>query len=145
MINFKPISIIIILFFIGFTGHSQIAVSGFSNYAVGFNTNKNRDVSAELKVFTNYYFAEMPIEANVFYNFETKEYHRFSIGLGVNLSPFRGFDEINSFVVPATLEIFPIKNLKKIALVLELTPVFRIEDNAVLRGLIGIRYTFDKK
>ncbi|SHL48105.1 hypothetical protein [Flavobacterium xanthum] len=144
MKNFKQ-TFIIILFFIGLTGHSQIAITGFSNYAMGINTNKNKDISVELKVFTNYYFVEMPIEANVFYNFETKEYHRFSVGLGVNLSPFRGFDEINSFVLPATLEIFPIKNLKKIALLLELTPVFRIEDNAVLRGLIGIRYTFDKK
>ena len=144
MRNFKPI-FIIILFFIGFTSHSQIAISGFSNYAMGINTNKNKDISLELKVFANYYFVEMPIEANVFYNFGTKEYHRFSIGLGVNLSPFRGFDEINSFVVPAALEIFPIKDFKKIALVLELTPEFRIEDDVVLRGLIGVRYSFDKK
>jgi hypothetical protein len=145
MKNFKQ-TFIIILFFIGLTGHSQIAITGFSNYAMGINTNKNKDISLELKVFTNYYFVEMPIEANVFYNFETKEYHRFSVGLGVNLSPFRGFDEINSFVFPTALEIFPIKDFKKIALVLELTPEYRIdEDEIVLRGLIGVRYSFDKK
>jgi hypothetical protein len=136
---------IIILFFISLTSYSQIAVTGFSNYVVGMNTSKNKTINFELKVFAYNYFDSLPIETNVFYNFETKEYHRFSIGLGVNLSPFRGFDEINSFVIPASLEIFPIKDFKKIALVLELTPEFRIEDNAVLRGLIGFRYTFDKK
>ncbi|OAB28184.1 hypothetical protein SAMN05444395_11234 [Flavobacterium fryxellicola] len=144
MKNFKQ-TFIIILFFIGLAGHSQIAVTGFSNYVVGMNTSKNKTINFELKVFAYNYFDSLPIETNVFYNFETKEYHRFSIGLGVNLSPFRGFDEINSFVIPASLEIFPIKDFKKIALVLELTPEFRIEDNAVLRGLIGVRYSFDKK
>ncbi|MBG6110579.1 hypothetical protein H4V97_002314 [Flavobacterium sp. CG_23.5] len=144
MKNFKQIFIIILLF-IGFTSHSQIAVSGFSNYAMGINTNRTKDISLELKVFANNYFEEIPIEANVFYNFETKEYHRFSIGLGINLSPFRGFDEINSIVIPTSLEVFPIKDFKKIALVLELTPELRIEDDVVLRGLIGVRYTFDKQ
>jgi hypothetical protein len=108
------------------------------------NTSKNKTINFELKVFTYNYFDSLPIETNVFYNFETKEYHRFSIGLGVNLSPFRGFDEINSFVIPASLEIFPIKDFKKIAIVLEVTPELRIDDRAVLRSLIGIRYSFDK-
>lgn len=144
MKNFKQ-TFIIILFFIGLTGHSQIAVTGFSNYVVGMNTSKNKTINFELKVFAYNYFDDLPIETNVFYNFETKEYHRFSIGLGVNFSPFRGFDEINSFVIPASLEIFPIKDFKKIAIVLEVTPELRIDDGAVLRSLIGIRYSFDKK
>jgi hypothetical protein len=143
MKKFK-IVFLIILFFISLTSYSQIAVTGFSNYVVGMNTSKNKTINFELKVFAYNYFDDLPIETNVFYNFETKEYHRFSIGLGVNLSPFRGFDEINSFVIPASLEIFPIKDFKKIAIVLEVTPELRIDDRAVLRSLIGIRYSFDK-
>jgi len=144
MKKFKIVFLITFLF-TGLQSYSQIAVTGFTNYVVGMNTSKNKTLNFELKVFAYNYVDELPIETNVFYNFKTKEYHRFSIGLGVNLSPFRGFDAINSLVIPASLEIFPIKDFKKIAIVLEVTPELRIDDGAVLRSLIGIRYSFDKK
>jgi len=144
MKKFKNV-VIFACFLVGFQTYAQIAVTGFSNYVIGINTNKNKNINFELKVFTNRYFDDLPIETNVFYNFEAKEYHRLSIGLGVNLTPFRGIDPINAFVIPTSLEIFPIKDFKKIALILELTPELRIEDAAVLRSLIGIRYSFDRK
>jgi len=134
-----------ILFSISFGSYSQISVTGYTNYVVGINTNKDKPISFDAKVFANNYIDELPIELNAFYNFKAKEYHRFSIGLGINVSPFRGFDEINSIVIPASLEIFPLKDFKRIAIVFELTPEIRIEDDVVLRSLIGIRYTFDKK
>jgi len=37
------------------------------------------------------------------------------------------------------------KDFKRIAIVFELTPEIRIEDDVVIRSLLGIRYTFDKK
>ena len=133
------------MFFLGFKSYSQIAVTGYSNYALGINTSKNKAVSFEIKIFTNNYLEDMPVEGTVFYNFKTKEYHRFSIGLGINLSPFSSPDQVNSFVIPAVLEIFPIKDFKKIAIIFELAPEFRIEDDVIIRNLFGIRYTFDKK
>ena len=134
-----------ILFSISSASYSQISVTGSTNYVVGINTNKDKPISFDAKVFANNYIDELPMELNAFYNFKAKEYHRFSIGLGINISPFRGFDEINSIVIPASLEIFPIKEFKRIALVFELTPEIRIDDDVVLRSLLGIRYTFDKK
>lgn len=120
-------------------------MTGYTNYVVGINTNKDKPISFEAKVFAYNYVDELPMEFNAFYNFKTREYHRFSVGLGINVSPFRGFDEINSIVIPASLEIFPMKDFKRIAIVFELTPEIRIEDDVVLRSLIGIRYSFDKK
>ena len=144
MKNLKPL-FIIILFSLSLESYSQIAVTGYSHYALGINTNKNKAVSFEIKIFTNNYLEDMPVEGTVFYNFKTKEYHRFSIGFGINLSPFSSPDQMNSFVIPAVLEIFPIKDFKKIAIIFELAPEFRFEDDVIIRSLFGIRYTFDKK
>lgn len=141
MKKFKHI-FFIFLFSLGFKSYSQIAVTGYSNYALGINTSKKKVISFELKIFTNHYLEDMPMEGTVFYNFETKEYHRFSIGVGINLSPFSSPDQVNSFVIPAVLEIFPIKDFKKIAIIFELAPELRIEDDIVIRSLSGIRYTF---
>lgn len=138
-------SFLIILFSLGFKGHSQISVTGYTNYVVGINTNKDKPISFEAKVFAYNYLNELPMEFNALYNFKAKEYHRFSVGLGINVSPFSGFDKINAIVIPASLEVFPIKEFKRIALVFELTPEIRIDDDIVLRSLLGIRYTFDKK
>ena len=126
-------------------GYSQISVTGYTYSVLGINTNKYKTLSFEAKVFANNYVDELPMEFNAFYNFKTREYHRFSAGFGINVSPFRGFDEINSIVFPTSLEIFPIKEFKKIAIVFELTPEIRIENDIVLRSLIGIRYGFNKK
>lgn len=120
-------------------------MTGYTNYVLGINTNKHKTISFEAKVFANNYVDELPMEFNAFYNFKTREYHRFSVGFGINVSPFRGFDEINSIVFPASLEIFPIKDFKRIAVVFELTPEIRIEDDILLRSLIGIRYSFNRK
>jgi hypothetical protein len=47
--------------------------------------------------------------------------------------------------VPAALEIFPIKEFKKIAVVFEVAPMILNGDDTAVRGLIGIRYSFDKR
>ena len=141
----KNIALFIILFSLSFEGYSQISVTGYTNYVVGINTNKDKPINFEAKVFAYNYVEDLPMEFNAFYNFKAKEYHRISIGLGINLSPFSSIDQINSIVIPTSLEIFPMKDFKRIAIVFELTPEIRIEDDVVIRSLIGIRYTFDKK
>ena len=135
---------LIFLFSLSLESYSQISVSGYTNYVVGINTNKEKRISFEAKVFANNYIEDLPMEFNAFYNFKTKEYHRISIGLGVNISPFNTIDQMNSFVIPTSLEIFPMKDFKRIAIVFELTPEIRIEDEVALRSLLGIGYTFGK-
>ncbi len=143
--NYFKYIVFLTLFSISNNTSAQLAVTGYSSYVFGINTEKTKKISFEMKIFANNYIDNLPIELNAFYNFKTKEYHRFSIGIGLNVSPFRGFDEVNAIVVPASLEIFPIKDFKRIAVVLELTPEFRVEDDVTIRSLLGIRYTFDQK
>lgn len=135
----------IILFSLSFESYSQIGVTGYTNYVIGINTSKSKAISFEMKVFANNYVEDLPMEFNAFYNFKAREYHRISIGLGINLSPFISPDQVNSIVIPTSLEVFPIKDFKRIAIVFELTPEIRIEDSVYLRSLLGIRYTFGKK
>nr|WP_315176453.1 hypothetical protein [uncultured Flavobacterium sp.] len=137
------LTIVVAILLFSFTTSAQVAVSGFTDLAFGFNTNKEKKVSFEMKVFANNYLDVLPFEASVFYNFPTKEYHRFSLGLGLNFSPF--ISEVNAIVVPAALEIFPIKEFKKIAVVFEVAPMILNGDDTAVRGLIGIRYSFDKR
>ena len=75
MKKFKYI-FLIILFSISFGSYSQIGVTGYTNYVVGINTNKDKPISFEAKIFTYNYIEDLPMEFNAFYNFKAKEYHR---------------------------------------------------------------------
>ncbi len=128
---------------LAFNGYSQLGVTGYSIHAIGVNTNQNKKISEELKAFTNRDFEDLVLETDLFYNFKASTYHQFSIGLGVNFEPFRGFDYINAFTIPALLEIKPLQDFRQLSLLFELTPVLVVEGEAHLRNLWGIRYTFE--
>jgi hypothetical protein len=77
--------------------------------------------------------------------FLESHYHRFSIGLGVNFSPFTGGEdelESNAITMPCQLEIFPLQNFKQLSFVMELAPQWLFGDEWAFRYLWGIRYTF---
>ncbi len=121
---------------------SQLSVSSYSIYALGVSTSHTKKVSGELKLFGNRMFDEILYEPAVLFNFSGKEYHQFSIGVGCNFTPFGSFDRINALTVPFQLQIFPLAEMKKISLLIELTPEFIPEESMNLRHLWGIRYTF---
>jgi len=123
---------------------AQLGITSYSIYALGINTSQNRRISAELKTFANREFKYLNLELDAFYNFKPGTYHRFSIGVGINVMPFREFDRIYSLNVPLALEIYPLQEFKKISLLFELTPEILPEDGLSLRSLWGIRYTFGK-
>ncbi len=125
-----------------YVSHAQLSVTGYSVYALGVNTSSDKKVSAELKTFANRSAEDLLFEIDGFYNFEPREYHRFSIGLGVNAGPFRGFDHIRAFTLPLALEIYPLQEFKRISVMLELTPEWLVEEELHLRSLWGIRYRF---
>ncbi len=122
--------------------YSQLSVTSYSIYSLGINTNQNKRLSGELKTFTNRSFDDLLLETSMFYNMKPSEYHRFSIGVGLNFVPFREFDRLNAFTIPAQLEIYPLQEFRKLSLIFELTPVFIVESDAHLRSLWGIRYSF---
>ena len=122
--------------------YSQMGVTSYSIYALGINTSQNKMISGELKTFANRAFDDLLMEIDVFYNFEPKTYHRFSVGIGLNVGPFREFDHIHAITIPAQIEIYPLQNFKKLSLLFELAPEIVVESDLNIRSLWGIRYTF---
>jgi hypothetical protein len=140
--------ITVVLFAMSVSAYSQFGVTSYSFRSLGINTNKEKIISAELKAFFNHrydFFDEQVFEFSGLYNFKLKEYHRFSMGLGVTFLPGEN-DPIYSFVFPVQLEIFPLKNLKfnQLSLVIELAPEKIVEEELSLRYSLGIRYSFKK-
>ncbi len=46
----------------------------------------------------NYEYLQMELDA--FFNFKPRDYHKFSIGLGLNGFPLAGFDHIDALSIP---------------------------------------------
>ena len=77
------------------------------------------------------------------YNFKKKEYHRLSAGFGLGFN----FDDVHFCSFPLQLEIFPLDNLKRLSLIMEVAPCLRggTYINLDVRHLWGFRYTFNSK
>jgi hypothetical protein len=121
---------------------SQMGVTSYSIYSLGINTSQNKKISAELKTFANRKLENILMELDVFYNFQPRSHHRFSLGVGINAIPFGNSDLVNAFTIPASIEIYPFKDFHNLSLLFELAPEFYPENSAHLRSLWGIRYTF---
>ena len=136
--------LIIAFLFVAVSSYSQTELTGYSNYAIGVKQNFSKRLSAEIKIFTNtgglQYSA---FDLSLLYGFKPGEYHRFSMGFGVSSFPFDG--GLNSFFVPLVLEIYPVKELKRFSLVIELAPEFDAAEFLNLQQLWGIRYSFGQK
>jgi len=124
---------------------SQVGVTAYSIYALGVNTSQNHRISGELKLFTNRSYEDILTELNGFYNFKAREYHRFSVGVGLNLGPFKDSDNVYAITIPAAIEIYPLKELRKISILFELAPEIRPGEDLNIRFLWGIRYSFGKQ
>ncbi|GHT88855.1 hypothetical protein FACS189474_4840 [Bacteroidia bacterium] len=135
---------------------AQIGVTSYSIYSLGVNTNKDKPISGELKGFFNNKLYDLSFEASLMYNFKAREYYRFSVGAGIDFSPF--VFSWNAVSMPCQLEIFPLKDFKRLSLVFELSPQWwfgGLEDEDYngyfedygedfsVRYLWGIRYTFN--
>ena len=142
MKNIKTVFLYAILMALCTETFSQVGLTSYSIFGIGINTNPNQRISGEFKAFANRDIEDVLVEIDAFYNFKPRDYHRFSIGIGLNIGPFRGFDHVNAITFPALIEIYPLQEFKKISLLFELSPEFVIEDALFLRNLWGIRYTF---
>lgn len=132
----------IFLLVLSINSYAQISITSYSIYALGISTSQNKAISGELKTFANSSVTNLWLEADVFYNFKPKPYHRFSIGLGVKTEPFVGFDQFRALTIPAQLEIFPLQDFKKVSIMFEIAPEFIDQDDVYVRSLWGIRYSF---
>ena len=138
------LAFLIIMLFVSMKVQSQIGITGYSIYALGINTNQSNRISGEFKMFANRSYEDILLELDCFYNFKAREYHRFSVGLGLNLGPFMQSDNVYALTVPTAIEIFPLKDLKKVSLLFELAPEILSDGDLNIRFLWGIRYSFGK-
>ena len=128
--------------FLSIEAFAQIGVTSYFFNSIGVNTSTSKRISGELKVFANRPFEDLKLEVDGFYNFKPSPYHRFSVGLGVNVVPFLGYDQFYAFTIPVSLEVYPLQNFKRISLLAELAPEISAPEGSSLRNLWGIRYTF---
>lgn len=143
----KKVILFLIIFTLVVTAylHAQVAITSYSVNALGVNTNKIRKVSGELKSFLNREINSTLFEVSGMYNFQRKSVHQFSIGLGLNATPFAKMDQFNCVTIPMQFEIFPLQTLKQLSIIFEITPEFYDEGSVNMRQLWGIRYSFNKK
>jgi hypothetical protein len=145
---FKKIKIIVafsVLTLASSALYSQLGVTGYSINAVGFNSNFDKAVTGELKLFTNSSLKYSEVEFDLFFNLSSKDYHRFSLGVGLNTLPFQGYEPLNTIVLPARFEVFPIQGFRRLSLVGELSPELSFERVFYVRYLWGVKYTFERK
>ena len=100
-------------------------------------------ISGDLKVALNNTLFDTAFELSGMYNFEVKDYHRFSVSVGVMLAPFQDGNSYCGISMPLQMEIFPLQNLKRLSFVTEFAPQWTAAySEAAFRYLAGIRYTF---
>lgn len=123
----------------------KIDVTAYSFFGLGMNTSKDKKFGAELKGLFNRSFKETGFELTGLYQFKRKPLYQFSVGVGINMAPFRGFDELNYFVVPVQFALFPIKDVPQLSFIAELTPEISVQERFAFRNLWGVRYAFGKR
>lgn len=136
---------LLFFFFCVFTTSAQLSITGYSTFAIGAETKLYKKFSGEFRVFTNDVLEDVNAEVQFFYGFRPREYHQLKVGFGINGGLFSL--EGNAFQIPIQLVIFPLRDLKRLAFVIEVTPQFLepespTPDQIVLRNLWGVRYTF---
>ncbi len=142
-----PVIVLIIVFPITVStlAKAQLSVTSYSIYALGVSTDTQKPFSVELKTFANSSFYNLGFELDLFHNFKTHPYHKFSVGLGLSSQPFNDI-YLNEMTLPLVLEIFPLQSFKKLSLLVEFAPAMdvNIEDagDVSFRHLWGIRYKF---
>jgi len=142
MIRQALILSILLLFTLNVIG--QISITGYSFSGIGINTNDNKKLYAELKIFSNRQFDDLIIELDGYYNFKERKYHQLSIGLGLNIHT--GFIDVpNAVTLPISIQIHPIKEYQNLSVIYELSPEYYMSDVFNLRHLWGVRFMLSKE
>jgi len=142
IMKYLKILVFLVIVMLSIESYAQIGVTIYSKNSFAINTSQNKKISGEFKTFANCDFEELLMEFDVFYNFKPGKHHRFSLGMGINGTPFQGFDYFQALTIPVSIEIYPLKEFRKISILFEFAPVIIFEDNPYLRNLLGIRYSF---
>ncbi len=123
--------------------HAQIMFSNYEKLGFGIGTAlSTKPIDLHLRLGTNNRLVDTRIELAGFYHINESDYHIISLGLAIGLSPFGDFTQ-PSLVIPVELQVFPLKDFKRLAFAFEAGPEYLFDDDAVnLRHIWAIRYYF---
>jgi hypothetical protein len=124
----------------------DFTLTSYNLYTISVGSSQDKMISGEIRTTASpTIIRDLQTEFDVFYNFDGKPYHRFSVGLGFNLMPFSEWEFFHAFVVPCQLEVFPFQNLRQFTMVYELAPIIHADADNAIRHLLGFRYTFGER
>lgn len=135
----KPIITVLLLLF-ATNGYAQFGVSFHQSNLpfVGFNYEIKGKFLPEVRVGIDNYIRDVSLEAVGTYQFINKEDVEVYAGAGI-----RSRNSDGAIVTPVGLHVFPFTT-KKLGFHMEVSPLFLLEKEVVLRGSWGIRYRFLK-
>ncbi|PKP29723.1 MAG: hypothetical protein CVT99_16130 [Bacteroidetes bacterium HGW-Bacteroidetes-16] len=143
----KKILVIFMLSFVFLTGkiYSQIALSYYPFQSVlSVSSNTDKLLWADLRIETNTFFSNINLEFNAMVNLKRTDWVNYYSGLGINVNPFYGLEDLpftNGTVLCAGVRIKPVQKHKNLQVVFELSPYFnKYFDGGMVRTLLGISY-----
>jgi len=124
--------------------YSQVGITHYYPDVISVSyspfTFNNSAIGGELKTFANREMQDIQLELDAFYHFSPREYHKFSVGIGFRTDYFTDGGDGNVVTFPVVIEVYPLKEFKKLSLNFELAPELYLEDRFTLRSLIGVKY-----
>ena len=143
----KKILVIFMFSLVFLTGkiYSQIALSYYPFQSVlSVSSNTDKLLWADLRIETNTFFSNINLEFNAMVNLKRTDWVNYYSGLGINVNPFYGLEDLpftNGTVLCAGVRIKPVQKHKNLQVVFELSPYFnKYFDGGMVRTLLGISY-----
>ena len=124
---------------------SQFKATGYFDKEIGISYAFSDKFQTEVRVFDDLN-SEFNSKVSIFYRFISNKNYNLNTGFGISIYPFHSefVDPFESFYIPLQLEITPLKTIKNIALILEMSYHNSTYNNdSGIRNNVGIRYIFN--
>jgi hypothetical protein len=129
---------------------SQVEVSYFPFQSLlSLSTDTEKRVFADYKIETNTFLSNLNMEISPMVNVRRKERVNGYLGAGISFNPFNGYSDLpilNGYFAAFGVRIKPLKTLKSVHLIFELSPYFNKEwTGGNLRSRLGVGWNFRKE
>lgn len=113
---------------------------------VALGSNPDRLLWADLRFETNTFFSNLNTEFDAMINLKRGERFNVYSGLGINVNPFYGMEDLpftNGFLLHTGLRFKPLPKHQKLHIMFELSPyVNQYFDGGIVRTMLGVGYCF---
>jgi len=127
--------------------YSQVAISYFPFQSVlSISSDTENLLWGEMRVGTNTFFSNINLEFDAQINFKRTNWVNYYSGLGINVNPFYGIEDLpftNGYVLNIGARIKPVQAHKNLQVVFEISPYVNSQfDGGLLRTYLGLAYNF---